>query len=163
MLLQYQDQLVEIVREKPYAKVLTVMATNLAILKDFYVRTPSRVMASTHYIYRWMIHISEDNLPLDVNRETLDQIEVVERITTEPISFRYDYAHADAQSNMTFAGGYCWANEKDLVEASLYSESIGMIGEPLFIPLFRVPMQLIHTSREQADGESNPDTDTPNQ
>jgi hypothetical protein len=162
MLFQYQDQLVEVVKERPYNKVLTVMATNLAVLKDFHVRTASRVMPSTHYIYRWMIHISESNLPFDVEQETLDQIEVVDRITTEPISYRYDYSHADLQSNMTFAGGYCWANEKELVEASLYLETVGMIGEPLFMPLFRVPMQLIHSSREKTDGESNPDTDTPN-
>jgi hypothetical protein len=63
---------------------------------------------------------------------------------------------------MEFSGSYCWAEELLKLEQSLLGREQGMIGDPVFIPLFRVPMQLIHSSREKTDGESNPDTDTPN-
>jgi hypothetical protein len=159
MLFQFQESFVEIVRERPYKDVLTVMATSPRSLREFYVRTPSHVLPVAHHIYKWMIHISESNLPFDVGAELLKELEVADRLTAAPVSYYYEYAHPDVSGNMTFSGSYCWADELSTIEKSLASEIKDMIGEPLFIPLFRVPMQLIHASNKQQGGNSATDSD----
>jgi len=158
MLFQFQESFIEIVRERPYKNVLTVMATNARSLKEFYTRTPSHLLPATHHIYKLMLHISESNLPFGVMPEVLAEIEVVERLTAAPVSYYYEYAHPDLSGKMTFSGSYCWADELSDVEKSLLENTEDMIGEPLFIPLFRVPMQLIQASNRQQGGESATDT-----
>ena len=159
MLFQFQESFVEIVRERPYKDVLTVMATTPGSLREFYVRTPSHVLPVAHHIYKMMVHISESNLPFDIEPGLLAELEVVDRLTAAPVSYYYEYAHPDISGNMTFSGSYCWADELANIEKSLASEIEDMIGEPLFIPLFRVPMQLIHASNKTQDGNSATDSD----
>jgi hypothetical protein len=142
MLFQIQENFVDIVRERPYKNVLTVMATNFGALKEFYVRTPARVLPIAHHLYRGIIHIADSNLPFDVDLSVLEELEVVERLTPAPVTYYYEYAHPDLQGNMTFAGSYCWADELEKVEQSLVEEVTDMIGDPLFIPIFRVPASL---------------------
>jgi hypothetical protein len=158
MLFQFQESFVEIVRERPYKDVLTVMATTPRSLREFYVRTPSHVLPVAHHIYKVMIHISESNLPLDVEPELLQELEVVDRLTAAPVSYYYEYAHPDLSGNMSFSGSYCWAGELSDIEKTLVTEIEDMIGDPLFIPLFRVPMQLIHASNKTQDGNSATDS-----
>jgi hypothetical protein len=162
MIFQFQESFVEIVRERPYKNVLTVMATTPRSLREFYVRTPSNVLPVTHHIYKAMIHISDSHLPFDVSPELLENVEVVERLTAPPISYYCEYAHPDLSQNMTFSGRYCWADELLRVETALRANTSDMIGEPLFIPLFRVPMQLIQASNKHTKGDSAPEQDTPN-
>jgi len=159
MLFQLQESFVEIVRERPYKDVLTVMATTPRSLREFYVRTPSHVLPVAHHIYKVMIHISESNLPLDVEPDLLQELEVVDRLTAAPVSYYYEYAHPDLSGNMTFSGSYCWADELSDIEKTLATEIEDMIGNPLFIPLFRVPMQLIQASNNTKDGNSATDSD----
>ena len=155
MLFTFQSSFVEIVRERPYKNVLTVMATNPTVLREFYVRTPSRVMPVAHHFYRLMIHIADTNLPIDVDPEVLAQIEVVERLTAEPISYYYEYAHPNISKEMTFSGSYCWADELEDVEKSLFMDVEDMIGDPLFIPLFRLPASLILPGRGKPEQDNN--------
>jgi len=162
MLVPFQQNFIEIVREQPYKRVLTVMATSSMHLREFSVRSRSQVIPVAHHVYRAMVHVAESNLPLEMDLEALSDVETVERMTPPPVAYYYEYAHAGLKGNMEFSGSYCWAEELLKLEQSLLGKEQGMIGDPVFIPLFRVPMQLIHSSREKTDGESNPDTDTPN-
>lgn len=159
MLFQFQESFVEIVRERPYNNVLTVMASSPKSLREFYVRTPSHVLPVAHHVYKMMIHISESNLPFDVDPTVLAKLEVVARLTATPVSYYYEYAHPDLSGNMTFSGSYCWAEQLEKIEKSIAVDIEDMIGDPLFIPLFRVPMQLIHASNKNQDGNSATDTD----
>ena len=152
MLFQFQESFVEIVRERPYNNVLTVMASSPKSLREFYVRTPSHVLPVAHHVYKMMIHISESNLPFDLDPTVLAELEVVDRLTAAPVSYYYEYAHPDLSGNMTFSGSYCWAEQLEEIEKSIAVDVEDMIGDPLFIPLFRVPMQLIHASNKNQDG-----------
>ena len=160
MLFQFQESFVEIVRERPYNNVLTVMASSPKSLREFYVRTPSHVLPVAHHVYKMMIHISESNLPFDLDPTVLAELEVVDRLTAAPVSYYYEYAHPDLSGNMTFSGSYCWAEQLEEIEKSIAVDVEDMIGDPLFIPLFRVPMQLIHASNKNQDGNSATDTTT---
>lgn len=159
MLFQFQESFVEIVRERPYNNVLTVMSSNPKSLREFYVRTPSHVLPVAHHVYKMMIHISESNLPFDVDPTVLAELEVVDRLTAAPVSYYYEYAHPDLSGNMTFSGSYCWAEQLEEIEKSIAADVEDMIGDPLFIPLFRVPMQLIHASNKNQHGNSATDSD----
>jgi hypothetical protein len=159
MLFHFQESLIEVVRERPYERLLTVMATNPRSLKEFYVRTPSQIVPVANHTYKLLIHISETNLPFFIEPEALAEIEVVERLTPEPVAYYCEYAHPNSEGNMTFSGRYCWAEELFLVENSLLANHEDMLGKPLFIPLFRVPMQLIHASNKQQNGDSATDSD----
>jgi hypothetical protein len=159
MLFQFQESFVEIVRERPYNNVLTVMASSPKSLREFYVRTPSHVLPVAHHVYKMMIHISESNLPFDVDPTVLAELEVVDRLTAAPVSYYYEYAHPDLSGDMTFSGSYCWAEQLEQIEKSIAADIEDMIGDPLFIPLFRVPMQLIHVSNKHKDGNSATDSD----
>lgn len=159
MLFQFQESFVEIVRERPYNNVLTVMASSPKSLREFYVRTPSHVLPVAHHVYKMMIHISESNLPFDLDPTVLAELEVVDRLTAAPVSYYYEYAHPDLSGNMTFSGSYCWAEQLEEIEKSIAVDVEDLIGDPLFIPLFRVPMQLIHASNKNQDGNSATDSD----
>lgn len=159
MLFQFQESFVEIVRERPYNNVLTVMASSPKSLREFYVRTPSHVLPVAHHVYKMMIHISESNLPFDLDPTVLAELEVVDRLTAAPVSYYYEYAHPDLSGNMTFSGSYCWAEQLEEIEKSIAVDVEDIIGDPLFIPLFRVPMQLIHASNKNQDGNSATDSD----
>ena len=159
MLFQFQESFVEIVRERPYNNVLTVMASSPKSLREFYVRTPSHVLPVAHHVYKMMIHISESNLPFDLDPTVLAELEVVDRLTAAPVSYYYEYAHPDLSGNMTFSGSYCWAEQLEEIEKSIAVDVEDLIGDPLFIPLFRVPMQLIHASNKNQDGNSATDSE----
>jgi hypothetical protein len=102
-----------------------------------------------------MIHIADTNLPIGLDPEVLAQIEVVERLTAEPISYYYEYAHPNFSKGMTFSGSYCWADELEDVEKSLFMDAEDMIGDPLFIPLFRLPASLILPGRGKPEQDNN--------
>ena len=159
MLFQFQESFVEIVRERPYNNVLTVMASSPKSLREFYVRTPSHVVPVAHHVYKMIIHISESNMPFDLDPTVLAELEVVDRLTAAPVSYYYEYAHPDMSGNMTFLGSYCWAEQLEEIEKSIAVDVEDMIGDPLFIPLFRVPMQLIRASNKNNEGNSATDSD----
>ena len=104
MLFQIEESFVEIVREHQYKNVLTVMSTTPKGLREFYVRTPSNILPVAHHIYKLMIHIADSNLPFDVEPEVLAKVEVTDRLTPEPVSYYYEYAHPDLEGKMSFLG-----------------------------------------------------------
>lgn len=153
MLFHFQESFIEIVRERPYERLLTVMATNPRSLKEFYVRTPSQIVPVANHTFKLLIHISETNLPFFIEPEALAELEVVDRLTASPVSYYYECAHPDLSGNMKFSGRYCWAEQLLEIEKSIAADVEDMIGDPLFIPLFRVPMQLIHASNKLQNGD----------
>lgn len=154
MLFHFQESSIEIVRERPYERLLTVMATKSRTLKEFFVRTPSQIVPVAKQTYKLILHISETNLPFFIEPETLAAIEVVERLTPEPAAYYCELAHPNSEGNLTFSGRFCWEEELHIVEDSLLANNEDMLGEPLFVPLFKVPMQLIHASNKQQNGDS---------
>ena len=98
-------------------------------------------------------------MPFDLDPTVLAELEVVDRLTAAPVSYYYEYAHPDMSGNMTFLGSYCWAEQLEEIEKSIAVDVEDMIGDPLFIPLFRVPMQLIRASNKNNEGNSATDSD----
>ena len=157
MLYLYEDHLVELVREKPYSNIVTVMVTNrdaLALLAKY---SKTRATAISHYLYRGAVHIADNSLPLELSDEQLDAIEVVDRVTPEPVAFYYEYdVKIDGEYALEY--GYCWAEEAESRLLSIQEDIEDLRSEPVFFPLFRIPRQLVSVNRTNTSGNSGDET-----
>lgn len=158
MLFLVNENFIEIVRERPYKGVLTLMASNQLALKEFMYRTPSKLMPVVHPVNRWMLHVSERNLGLDISAETMAELEQVERLTAEPINYFYQYAYLDHEGKVALSSGYCWADELDQILQNVESTESDLIGDVTCIPLFRVSRALINPSRSDNPDSEHPDS-----
>jgi hypothetical protein len=157
MLYIYEDHLVDIVREKPYSNLVTVLVTNPESLKAFGKFSPVRPTAISHYLYRGAIHLSEDRLPLILTREQLDEIEEVDRITPEPIAFLFEY-EVSAESGVSRKRGYCWADDQVAQYQLLLDQTTNLLSDVTFYPLFRIPTALLGSTTKSEIGKADPET-----
>jgi hypothetical protein len=158
MLFLLNENFIEIVRERPYRNVLTLMASNQVALKEFMHKTPSKLLPIVHPLNRWMIHISERNLGLEISAEILAEIEQVDRLTAEPINYFCQYAYLDSEGKVARGSSYCWSEELDQTVQLLESSELDLIGDVTCIPLFRVSRALISPNRQANPGSEHPDS-----
>jgi hypothetical protein len=162
MLFLHQENFIEVVRERTYKNVLTIMATNQATLRELTFRTPSRIMPVVHPINRWMIHVGDADLGIAISPEALDQVEVVDRLTGEPINFHFKYSYLDLEGKPAIGKGFCWAEELEQTLNQIEATEPDLIGEIVCTPLFRVNGALIKPKRPESP-KSNPSDSEDNQ
>jgi hypothetical protein len=159
MLLLHQGHLVDVVHESPYACVLTVRASTSSALKGFLAATSSEIVQVPHHIYTFIVHVHEDQFPVTLSHQLSKGIEVVDRMTPEPACFIYEYCYeSDDESNIGDYG-YCWPDEVDSTKDYLMSGDKNLIGEPVFLPLFRIPGELVNAPLTSLEGYFNTSSD----
>ena len=156
MLYIYENHLVDIVREKPYSNLVTVLVTNPESLRAFAKFSPVRPTAISHYLYRGAIHLSEDRLPLTLSREQFEELDEVDRITPEPVAFLFEY-EVSTESGVSRERGYCWADDQDAQYQSLLDKTPNLLSEVTLYPLFRIPTALLATHTKSEIGYADPD------
>jgi hypothetical protein len=102
---------------------------------------------------RLIIHVDMDSCPLRISAFDFKKVEVVDRLTPEPVCFVYDYAYYDEEGQIQGDYDYCWPQEKDQVFQNLLSSEKDMVSEPAFLPLFRIPRELVGAPYIPMSGE----------
>jgi hypothetical protein len=143
LLFNFDGKLVDIVREAPYRGVYTVRASSGRALRKFRQASPADMVRVPHHLYPFIIHVDMDSSPLRISAFDYKKVEIVDRLTPEPVCFVYDYAYYDEDGEMKGDYAYCWPHEKDQVFQNLLSSGKDVVSEPSFLPLFRLPRELI--------------------
>jgi hypothetical protein len=155
MLFLYQNHLVDVVHESPYPRLFTVRASSTEGLNELLGSTSSEIVQVPHHIYPYLIHVHEDQFPIKVSHQALRDIEVVDRLTPEPTCFTYEYCYASEDDRNIGEYGYCWPNEVGSTREYLMSGEREILGEPVFLPLFRIPGELVNAPAPYLEGEFN--------
>ncbi len=153
MLIHIEGVFVDVVREAPYKNVLTVRASDPKSLARFASSTCSEVIQVPHPYYPYIIHIDEYVIPLKLDYQLYKDIEVVDRLTPEPACFVYEYAYEEEDGSITGEYGYCYPHEVESTTDYLMSQERQPINEPVFLPLFYFPGELVGAPVTFADGE----------
>jgi hypothetical protein len=152
MLFDFDGHLVDIIREEPYSEVLTVRASSGRHLRPFRRGSVADMVKVPHHLYPFVIHIGEYSLPFRISIKDQMSVENLPRITPEPACFVYDYAYED-EGKVTGDYGYCWPSEVEKTRESLMCSEKELLGEPVFLPLFRIPGELINAPIKFPEGE----------
>jgi hypothetical protein len=153
MLFNFDGKMVDIVREAPYKGVYTVRASSGRALRKFRQSSPADMVRVPHHLYPFIIHIDMNSCPLRISAFDFKKVEVVDRLTPEPVCFVYDYAYYDEEGQIQGDYDYCWPQEKDQVFQNLLSSEKDMVSEPAFLPLFRIPRELVGAPYIPMSGE----------
>lgn len=153
MLFQYGDHFVDIVKEQPYKNIYTVRSSSPRALKDFRDATSSEMVKVPHHIYPYIVHIHEDSSPLRVPYPMASSIEVVDRLTPEPACFIYEYCYEQEGGDYIGEYGYCWPHEVESTADYLLTGEREIVGDPTFLPLFKIPGELVNAPFKIAEGE----------
>jgi hypothetical protein len=153
MLFNFGDHFVDVVRERPYREVLTVRASTPKALKQFRGVSSADVVKVPHHLYPYIIHVHEDSSPLNISYPTASSIEVVDRLTPEPACFIYEYCYVPEQGDYIGDYGYCWPDEVESTTEYLMSGERELVGEPIFLPLFRIPGELVSAPIKILEGD----------
>jgi len=93
-----------------------------------------------------------DSSPLRVSAFDYSNLEKLERLTPEPACFIYEYAYLSGEDQAAGDYGYCWPNEIDSVTYNLMTSEKELLGEPVFLPLFKIPGELVSAPIRIMDG-----------
>ena len=153
MLFDFDGHLVDVVRERPYRNVLTVRASSHKALKAFRTASSADMVKVPHHLYPFIIHIDEDSSPLNITYPTAKSIEVVDRLTPEPACFIYEYCYVPEDGDYIGDYGYCWPYEVESTTDYLMTGEKELVGEPVFLPLFKIPGELVGAPIKILEGE----------
>lgn len=153
MLVSVDGTYVDVVREAPYTRVITVRASDPESLARFASSTCAEVIQVPHPYYPYMIHIDEYVIPLKLHYTQEKEIEVVDRLTPEPVCFVYEYAYEEDDGTFTGEYGYCYPNEVQSTTDYLMSQEKQPVNEPVFLPIFYFPGELVGAPIKFADSD----------
>jgi hypothetical protein len=154
MLFNFEDQLVDVVIEKPYKNVFTIRASTSKALKSFRESSIAEMVKVPHHLYPYLIHIDMDSSPLRVSAFDYKKIEKLDRLTPEPACFVYEYAYSTDEGQVSGDYGYCWPDEIDWVTNNLMTSEKELLGDPVFLPLFIIPGELVGSPIRIVDGST---------
>ena len=143
MLIHIEGIFVDVVREASYKNVLTVRASSAKDLAMFAASTCAEIVEVPDPYYPHIIHIDEYVIPIKLNYPLHSEIEVVERLTPVPACFVYEYAYEEEDGSITGEYGYCYPGELEGTAEYLMSQERQPISEPVFLPMFRFPGELL--------------------
>lgn len=143
MLYQIDNDYYDVVQERPYKDLLTVRASSKEQLERFANSTMSEIVQVPHHIYTHIIHIPLPVLETTFNWKDLRQVEVLDRLTPEPVAFGYEYAEEEEDGKVRGDYGFCWPDEIEETTHSLFASDKNILGEPTFMPLFYIPNELV--------------------
>jgi len=152
MLFNFEGQLVDVVIESAYKNLFTIRASTARALRSFRRSSIADMVRVPHHLYPFMIHVDMDSSPLRVNAFDYTKIEKLDRLTPEPACFVYEYAYSTGESEAAGDYGYCWPNEIDWVTENLMTSEKELLGEPVFLPLFKIPGELVSAPIRIMDG-----------
>lgn len=152
MLFNFEDQLVDVVIENAYKNVFTVRASTAVALKPFRRSSIAEMVQVPHHLYPYLIHVDMDASPLRVSAFDYKNIEKLERLTPEPACFVYEYAYSTGDGETVGDYGYCWTNEIESVTNNLMADEKELLGDPVFLPLFKIPGELVSAPIRIMDG-----------
>ena len=144
MLFNFDGKMVDIVREEPYKSVYTIRASSGRTLRKFRQSSSGEMIKVPHHLYPYLIHIDMDTCPLRVSALDFKKIEIIPRLTPEPACFVYEYAFTDDEGHLHGDYGYCWPGEIEHIYQNLLSSEKELVSEPTFLPLFRIPGELVN-------------------
>jgi hypothetical protein len=144
MLFLYQNHLVDVVQEIPYPSLLTARASSAEALNQLVGSTSSEIVKVPHHLYPFIVHVNEDQLPITLSHQLSNAMEVVDRLTPEPACFIYEYCYESEDEKNIGDYGYCWPDEVDSTRDYLMSGEKSLMGDPVFLPLFRIPSELVN-------------------
>ncbi len=152
MLFEFEGNLVDIVKERPYKGIYTVRAASGRALRKFRKSSGGEMIKVPHHLFPFVIHIGEYSLPYKIPLAVQSDIEVVDRLTPEPACFLYEYAYEE-DGRLHGDYGYCWPDEIEETRDRLIYTEKPIEGDPIFVPIFRIPGELIGAPFRLPEGE----------
>lgn len=155
MLFLYEGEFVEVIRESSYESVLTLCSNNAYLLGA--ITSQTGTMAETVELHNqnhmWALHVPGDRSLELLKGISWREIEVVDRITGEPVAYAYDYI-LESEANKTEGTswgdyGYCWPEEIESTKARLFEREDPAAGEVIFVPIWTTPDELTGAPRQQ--------------
>lgn len=143
MIFEFQNGLVDIVREKPYDGVVTLRSSDREAVALFELMGSGQVLKVPHHLYPWILHLGDGNLPNEVQVEDLANVEVIDRLTPEPAAFAVEWTYRDATGTVQSGTDYCWPQDKDVARLRVSYEHENFTEDIKFIPLFEIPKKLL--------------------
>lgn len=143
MLIPFENDFVDVIREQGYRDLLTVRSSSPAALKRFEGLTMSTVIQVPHHIYTNILHVSEEAMRIEYPQLKFHEVEKYQRLTPAPIAFVYEWAIDHGDENLEGCYSYCWADEVDATWSDLHHGEEEIAGEPRFYPLFYIPSELV--------------------
>jgi hypothetical protein len=143
MLILFENDFVDVIREKGYRDLLTLRSSSVEALKRFDPLSMSTFLEVPHHIYTNILHVSVEAMQIEYPYLKFDDVETFQRLTPAPVSYVYEWAinHGDEDLESVYA--YCWAEEvEESRKALLYGEA-ELAGSPRFYPLFFIPNELV--------------------
>ena len=162
MLFFIDGNFIEVLRETCYKGILTFCGPSrkaLLALKASTLGEPIRLNGQAH---KWALHIPEDQAPEFVSPYKYNGVEKVDRITGPALAYAYDYIlESSLESEGSAFGdyGYCWPEEVEETERSLFEGENLAVGEVFFVPIWTLPDELTGAPREnlEVDDEKSQD------
>lgn len=168
MLFFIDGHFIELVKESCYKGVLTFCGPNRKSLLDLKSSTmgePVRLMGQQH---KWALHVPENQAPNFLSFKLSREVEVIDRITGPALAFAYDFVLQSAidEEGPTYGDyGYCWPEEIEATNKSLFDCDDPAADEVFFVPIWTLPDELTGAGRsaklfeteikEDIEGESN--------
>lgn len=143
MLIYVDGVYLDVVRERPYKQVLTVRAADRVSLRKVASCTSSEIVQVPHPYYPFIVHIDEYVLPINYHYSHNKDVEVLDRLTPEPVCFVYEYAYEELDGSITGEYGYCYPDQVQDTSDYLMSQERQPMSEPVFLPLFYFPGELV--------------------
>ena len=143
MLVAFENDFVDVIREAGYRDLLTLRSSSEAALKRFEAHSMSTVLQVPHHIYTHILHVSEEAMRIEHPKLNFSSVEKFQRLTPAPIAFVYEWAIDHGDENLEGCYAYCWADEVDATWSDLRHGEEEIAGEPRFYPLFFIPPELV--------------------
>ena len=150
MLFYINGAFIELVRESCYREVVTVCGPSKKSLSQFQglsLAEPVRLHRQNH---RWAIHIAESQLPSSFKPTGNQVINQVHRLTEPPLAYVYDYvfeSSLESEGSLSGEYGFCWPDEVESTEASLYNRENPAADGVTFLPIWTLPDELTGAPR----------------
>jgi hypothetical protein len=143
MLFEFVSGLVDIVRERPYEGVVTLRSSRRETIEMWESVGPGKVLKVPHHLYPWILHLAEGNLDSDIRQEDLKNIEVVDRLTPEPVAFAVEWTYKNEEGFIVSGYDYCWPQDTDVAANQVSFEYDNLVDTAKFLPLFEIPNKLL--------------------
>ena len=143
MLFEFENGIIDIVREKPYPGVVTIRSSSYEAVALYALMTPSKIVKVPDPIYPWILHLNEGNLPSEIDAVHLENLEILERLTPEPVAFAVEWTYKDELGQVAGDFDYCWPQDQDIAQAKVNYEYENLVESIKFLPLFEIPNKLL--------------------
>lgn len=143
MLVLFENDFVDVIREKGYKDLLTLRSSSVEALKRFDPLSMSTFLEVPHHIYTNILHVSEEAMRIEYPTLKLDQVETFQRLTPAPIAYVYEWAIDHGEESLEGCYDYCWADEVEEARKGLLYGEDELAGSPRFYPLFFIPNELV--------------------